>query len=233
MSKAMSFLTWELHLPLVEGINNRRSASGYEWLEELTEMRGRVLYNGGHRPDFLLVDGNFADPDPLDAYAYHLLARSSGCLVGCCRVVPLASAPSCITESLLGHQRLDRLLLEIGTTRAQTGEVSRWIVVPEYRCITLGLRLVAGTWAIGRWLGLQTGIAMVGTRDGQNRALMHIGGRPVPGLELLVSQKFDDELVVLSFDHSRPAKSFATLVDKMAALLELENQWLELAAKCA
>lgn len=219
MSEALLPLTWQLHLPPGEGIDARLSSSGYAWLAELTEMRGRVLYDGGRRPAFRLADGSFADPDPLDAYAYHLLARPSACLVGCCRVVPLASAQPCGTESLLGRERFNRLLLEIGATRAHTGEASRWIVVPEHRGPRVGLRLVAGMWAIFRWLGLQTVIAMVGTRDGQNRALMRIGGRPVPGLAPLPSHKFDDEILVLSFDVSRPAKSFAVLIDEMAAPL--------------
>jgi hypothetical protein len=46
-------------------------------------------------------------------------------------------------------------------------------------------------------------------------------------LQPLASQKFDDEMVVLSFDLWHPAKSFATLIDRMAALLELENQSLQ------
>ena len=58
---------WELHTPA--GL----TAPG--WLEEISELRGRVLYESGRRPGFRRTDGRFADPDPRDMHAYHILAR--------------------------------------------------------------------------------------------------------------------------------------------------------------
>jgi hypothetical protein len=54
--------------------------------------------------------------------------------------------------------------------------------------------------ALAKWLGLETLIATVGTRDGQAKTLVRAGGRQVPGLTTIKSQKFDDNLVVLTFD---------------------------------
>jgi GNAT acetyltransferase-like protein len=186
-------------------------------------MRGRVLHAGGRRPQYRQADGSFLDQDPLDRCAYHILLRSSAYLIGCIRVVPLTSVPTCGTESLLGHQRFEHLLVNIGTTRDRAGEVGRWIVAPEYSRFRMGLRLISGVGALSKWLGLETVIANVGTRDGQAEILMRAGGRRVPGLSPIKSQEYNDDLVVLTFDLMHPAKSLGPLVAEMATLLSLEQ----------
>lgn len=190
---------------------------------ELSKMRGRVLHAGGRRPQFRQTDGSFSDHDPLDRWAYHLLLRSSGCLIGCIRVVPL-SVQICGTESLLGHQRFEQLLVHLGTTRDRVGEVGRWIVAPEYSRFRMGLPLIAGLGALAKWLGLETLIATVGTRDGQAKTLMRAGGRQVPGFVPIKCQKYDDDLVVLTFDLLHPAESFEPFAVEMAARLSLDEQ---------
>ena len=210
--------SWELHFPPNEDDH------GQEWLMELSKMRGRVLHAGGRRPQFRRADGSFSDRDPLDQWAYHLLLRSSGYLIGCIRVVPLTSAQPCGTESLLGHQRFEQLLVHLGTARDRAGEVGRWIVAPEYSRFRMGLPLIAGLGALAKWLGLETLIATVGTRDGQAKALVRAGGRQVPGLTRIKSQKFDDNLVVLTFDLLHPTKFSGLLAAEMALRLSLEQE---------
>jgi hypothetical protein len=55
-------ITWELKTP--------QSENPIDWLEEISELRGRVLYEDGRRPAFRLANGHFADPDSLDLHAY-------------------------------------------------------------------------------------------------------------------------------------------------------------------
>jgi GNAT acetyltransferase-like protein len=190
---------------------------------ELSKMRGRVLHAGGRRPQFRQADGSFLDLDPLDRCAFHLLVRCSADLIGCIRVIPLTSAQPCGTESLLGRRRVDHLLVDLGTTRDRAGEVGRWMVAPEYSPFRMGLRLIAGIGALSKKLGIETLIATVGTRDGQVKTLMRAGGRPVPGLAPIYSQKYDDDLVVLTFDLFHPAKPFGPLAVASATRLPLEE----------
>ena len=61
-------IRWELHTP--PGIERAG------WMDKVSELRGRVLYEGGRRPRFRRSDGQFADRDPLDPLAFHIAARS-------------------------------------------------------------------------------------------------------------------------------------------------------------
>ena len=209
---------WEIHFP------PNQDTTGQAWLIELAEMRGRVLHAGGRRPHFLQEDGRFCDPDPLDRCAYHILVRSSAHLVGCIRVVSLASVPICGTECLVGHARFEQLLVDLGTTRDRAGEVGRWIVAPEYTLFRMGLRLIAGVGALSQSLGIETVIATVGTRGGQAKTLMRAGGRRVPGLAPIYSEKYNDDLVVLSFDLVHPVEPFGPLAVEMAARLSFQEE---------
>ncbi|HEY9834607.1 MAG TPA: GNAT family N-acyltransferase [Stenomitos sp.] len=223
MISILTSLTWQLKAPIHKRENINLSSVGYAWLQELSEMRGRVLFDGGRRPGFQLADGTFADLDPLDTHAYHLLVRSSVSLVGCTRVAPLINAPTCITESFLGCEEFTRLLLTLGSTRAETAEGSRWMVVPDYRGNRMGLSLVAGGIAICRCLGMKTVIVMAGTRDGQDRLLMHLGFHPVPGIALHNAPMFDDHIRLLYLDLSEKPKPLITvLLDKMTNLIECQ-----------
>jgi hypothetical protein len=188
---------------------------------ELAEMRGRVLYAEGRRAQFRQGNGRCIDQDPLDRYAYHVLLRTSDKLIGCIRLVPLKHVQVCGIESLWGRRRFERLLVQLGTTRNRIGEVGRWVVTPEYALLRMGLRLVAGVGTLATWLRLETVVAVAGTRDGQANALMRAGGRPVPGLLPMKSQKYDDDLVILTFDLSHPVNSIGLLAADMALRLSI------------
>lgn len=211
-------LSWEIRRPPISEVNEP------EWITELAEMRGRVLYAGGRRGQFRHADGHCIDRDPLDRYAYHLLLRNLDRLIGCIRVIPLRNVQRCRSESLLGSEQFERVVVRCGTSRDRVGEVGRWVIVPELAPLRMGLRLVAGVGALAKWLGLETVVAIVGTRDGQADALMRAGGRQVPGLVPIKSEKYNDDLVVLTFDLLNPAKSFGPFAVEMAARLSLDEQ---------
>lgn len=210
-------LMWEIRRPPDE------SQRDPDWLVQVTEMRGRVLYAGGRRPRFRQADGSCVDRDWFDHDAYHVLLRDSDMLIGCIRVVPLRNVRRCLTESLLQDRPFEQLLTWLGNGRDRVGEVGRWVVAPEYAPFRMGLRLAVAAGVLAKQLGLETIIAMVGTRDGQARTLMRAGGQRVPGLAPVRSQTYDDDLVVLTFDLSRPANVITLLAAEMTTRLSMER----------
>jgi hypothetical protein len=201
-----------------------KPSSGGAWLEQLQAMRGRVLYQGGKRPQFRAADGRYVDSDPLDPLSYHVLGLVAGEIVACWRLFVVDRAePLCLTEQLLGRSRFETALATLGVTRAACGEAGRWIVDPSQQQIGVGRRLVAAGLALSRSLGLREIIATVGTKDGQDRALVRAGtgAVPVPGIEPLHSNAFSDRVVVMHASPRVKDPSFKMLVDEMAEALDL------------
>ncbi len=221
MSSASSRFFTELQLPL----HSRRTwglESNSDWVSELQEMRGRVLYDGGRRPRFLKHDGTYADDDPLDALSFHVIVRAQGRMVGCARVTPLSPGVRGVVESTLGEDRFRGMLTEIGAAAETTSEASRWMVVPELRGHGLGFQLVAASWAVGRWLGVRTGFVAAGSRDKQDHMLMKLGAHSVDAVPLIPSDEFADELHVLHFDVQNPSPYMVRWVDRMMNALGLD-----------
>jgi hypothetical protein len=205
---------WELHAAPAD--------TQPRWLDEVSEMRGRVLYDGGRRPSFRLPDGRFADPDRLDRHAHHLLARVDGRLVGCVRVVPVNGACG-LTEQLLGANHFATALRVLGVERSRTIEGGRWMVDPTCRASRLAALLAAGGVAVARALGFEVLLCPVGTRGRQDRLLARLGLQPVPELPLVQVPQLDDELRVMYVHAVRPPTHFCELMDMMGEELRLSS----------
>ena len=216
-------ILWKLHPPPIV------TSSTLDWLAELSEMRGRLLYAEGRRPAFRLANGKFADDDELDRYAYHLLAYAATSLVGCARLVPLGPVTRCVTETLVGSQPLHNALLALNVARYQAAECGRWMVEPEYRCTSmLAMRLAAGIIAIGRQLEYKILVASTGTRDGQVNLLIRIGFRRLPALAPLTVPLYTDELQFIYIDPRCASPKFTLLINQMTEQLALASlQWLD------
>jgi hypothetical protein len=184
-------------------------------------MRGRIIFDHGHRPAFRRADGTFADPDSVDAFGFHVTARVSGKLVGCVRLVRYADARTGFTQSLLGGSRLEEVLHGLGSSTECSGESGRWIVDPDHRGKTLGGELMAGVYAAARWLELRIILGWAGTHDRQDRALMSMGWRPVAGFETFPAPRFDDDVRLLAFDVNRIKPAQAELSGRMRELLRI------------
>lgn len=198
-------------------------ASDPTWLSEVREMRGRFCYDQGHRPSFRTTNGRFEEADTLDFSAYHVIARSLGKAVGCARLVPLAKVRSGVISSAIGFERFSGILRELGATRENTAEASRWIVVPEFRG-GMGPRIVAAAWAVSRWLSLEFVFVMAGTRQRQDLALIRMGAQALSDVGLVRSGVFDDELRLLYFDVQRPRPFMCSHIDQAAVALHLTAQ---------
>ena len=171
------------------------------WFTEVWALRGGVFYEDGRRPGFDL-SGKRLDPDPLDFHAYHILAHARDGLVGCVRVLPLASAQVGLTELLVGRDRFEQVLGEIGASRRHTVEVGRLAVRADRRARGLGGLLSAAAW---------------------DRMLAKIGLRPVPGIETRRSELFADEVRVMYAPLEQPTDGFRSCIDQMARTLDLRH----------
>src|SRR5271165_1762034 len=94
-------LSWDLRSPL-QGRSYCAGRSLPDWLKEVRSLRGSVLFDNGRRRHFRTEEDRFFDADPIDLYAYHILAYDAMRLVGCVRVYSLVSNGfSCVTEQIL------------------------------------------------------------------------------------------------------------------------------------
>ena len=207
-------ISWELHKP---------DAASLSRLDEISELRGRVLYDNGRRPAFRLPSGRFADSDPLDRHAYHIIARNDGNSVGCVRNVPGTEDVTFITERLLGERRFAEMLAAFGVERKAAVECSRWMVDPEFRSLRIGVLLAAGAVTAAQAFGFKLLFCSVGTRDRQDRVLSRLGLRHVPELPLIPVPEFDDELCVMYIQPHRPTPGFAELMAEMDVELNLNR----------
>lgn len=181
-----SSVTWTVYPP------PRRPVG---WLDELRAFRARVLYDDGRRPCFRTPDGGFADPDPADLDAYHIVTLTGNGFAGCVRLLPLEVARTGLCEQLLGSTRLEAVLARLGTTRAHTAETGGWVLDRHHRSTALAFRQCALVAALAEYLGLQMLIGANGTRDGQARALKRIAGyHAVPELHPIPVPRYDDEV---------------------------------------
>jgi GNAT acetyltransferase-like protein len=206
-------ITWELHKP---------AATSPLRLDEISELRGRVLYENGRRPAFRLPTGHFADPDPLDQQAYHVVAQNCGKAIGCVRNVPITEDVTCITEQLLGRTRFAEMLSAFGVERKSAVECGRWIVEPDFRANRIGVLLAAGAVTTAHAFGFKLVFCSVGTRDKQDCILSRLGLRRVPALPLFPVPDFNDELCVMYIQPDRPMPHFAELMAEMDVKLKLK-----------
>ncbi len=195
------------------------------WLDEVWSLRGYVLYDNGKRPGFRVAENCYADPDPADCAAYHVLAYDNAKLVGCVRILPLTPDASSLTESLLGTGPLEQLLRDLGAERTQTAEAGRWLVHPEHRYHNLGIFLAAAGIALARQLEYRIVFCSVGTKDKQHRVLARLSIKPVPiAVESFYSDTFADTLQVMHINPTQPSPRFRAMMDRMAERLRLTKR---------
>jgi hypothetical protein len=154
-------------------------------------------------------EGQYADPDPIDLHAWHILAYAGDVLVGCVRVYPLAAGgPPCLTETLLGAGQFSQMLRNMGKHRYDTIEIGRWVVDPALRITRslapgIGVQLAAGAGALAFALVNHSedanGVAIfpAGSRDKQYLMLSRLGLKPVSEIDPVVSTEYDDVIRVM------------------------------------
>ena len=193
------------------------------WLSQLRSVRALVLYDGGRRPGFRAVDGRHWDPDPVDLHAYHIIAHRGDELLGAIRLMPLTSGQPGTLERLLGAERLEHVIAELGAGRSQAVEAGGWVVVPAARGTGVAKRLVAATVALTWHLGARLWLGAAGTRDGQDRIVARLGVRFIPGLDTLPLPGYADEVRLVYVTPDEGGPEFAGPAAAMAASLGLHR----------
>jgi hypothetical protein len=229
------FLSWQLRCPLLESMSGAGESSP-QWLDEVRSLRGAALFDNGRRPKFKTDDGRYADSDPIDLYAWHVLAYAGDSLVGCVRVYPLAgNGVPCLTETLLGEKQFLEILRTLGSHRNNTIEIGRWVVDPALRAQNglapgIGVQLAASAGALALALVNQSeavnaiAIFSAGSRDNQYQMLSRLGLRPVSGIEPLISTEYDDVIQVMYCTRTQKLqRRFQRMMDAMANTMGIDQ----------
>jgi hypothetical protein len=229
------FLSWQLRCPLLDSMSGAGESSP-KWLDEVRSLRGATLFDNGRRPKFKTDDGCYADSDPIDLYAWHVLAYAGDSLAGCVRVYPLArNGVPCLTETLLGEKQFLETLRKLGSHRNNTIEIGRWVVDPALRTQNglapgIGVQLAASAGALALALVNQSeainaiAIFSAGSRDNQYLMLSRLGLRPVSGLEPLISTEYDDVIQVMYCGRNQKLqRRFQRMMDAMAKAIGIDQ----------
>ena len=224
-------LSWQLQLPLAETRHCEGSPLP-SWLTCVRSLRGSVLFDNGSRPQFIGRDGRFFDADPIDLYSHHVLAYDGTRLIGCVRIHRLIpNGPACVSERIFGAKRFSAMLHELGVARTETIEIGRWIVHPAYRATSRPSgQLAAASAALAMRLRhevmAERGIVVcsVGTRDRQDSMLGRIGLTPVPAMDPIDCDDFNDKVRLMYCRNTHQLHPrFLRMMDEMAKTLGLAH----------
>jgi hypothetical protein len=229
------FLSWQLHCPLRDSMSAAGESSP-QWLDEVRSLRGAALFDNGRRPKFKTDDGCYADSDPIDFDAWHVLAYAGDSLVGCVRVYPLAgNGVPCLTENLLGEKQFLETLRTLGSHRNNTIEIGRWVVDPVLRAQNglapgIGVQLAASAGALALALVNQSedvnaiAIFSAGSRDNQYLMLSRLGLKTVSGIEPVISAEYDDVIRVMYCTRTQKLqRRFQRMTDAMANAMGIDQ----------
>jgi len=223
-SEAATDCGWEIVAPerLSAGIPLSKVTA--EFLAELSEFRGRILYANGRRPGFVREGGGYADEDPLDADSFHVTVRAAGALIGCARVTPMPEYGRSFIGRRFGPSCLASVVQLMKLARTDCAEVGRWIMAPPWRRREVGYLLLLSMWVVGRWLDKRCLFGAVGGRDGQSNMVLRSGGHLAPGIHPLFVSALDDELSVMYFDLCHPPPKIDAPLWRVRRMLQLPER---------
>ncbi|WP_405867816.1 ThiF family adenylyltransferase [Streptomyces sp. NBC_01515] len=197
------------------------------------ELRARILFDRGRRPDFRTSGGGYADDQDLDFGAWHFIGRreAGGPPLGYVRLSTPETGELFQTRAYLGAERFEECLREHGLGTAETFEHSRLVVEHQARKLGLGIHLNAFAIAAARCLGAKAMIGTSGTADGQDRFHERFGFRPVAGTRRFV-ERYTEDVVIMLYRSALPAGEFAGLVEHLedafpAAVVSAEQAGLD------
>lgn len=189
---------------------------GQSPVEEIRELRAKILFDHGRRPAFRDPAGRHVDDQDLDFGAWHFIARRKpdGPPLGYIRLSTPATSHLFQSRAYLRDQRYEELLRQRGVAVDRTFEHSRLVV--EHRARKLGLGLYLNGLAIGaaHHLGAQAMIGTSGTKDGQDCFHERFGFHSVPGTRRYVEQ-YTEDVVIMFHRVADGAGEYTELVGKL------------------
>ncbi|MGW4351098.1 ThiF family adenylyltransferase [Nocardia sp. NPDC004582] len=187
-----------------------------EAVRRLRELRARILYDNGRRPDFRDAGGAHVDDQELDYGAWHFIARRhpGGPILGYIRLSTPATGALFQSRAHLGDEHYERLLAREGAGVTQTYEHSRLVVEHRARKLGLGAHLNAVAIGAAHHLGAKIMIGTSGTKDGQDRFHGRFGFDPVAGTRCYV-ERYTEEVVILVHRTADGAGEYTDLVARM------------------
>ncbi|MEV7415616.1 ThiF family adenylyltransferase [Streptomyces sp. NPDC089919] len=182
----------------------------------IRELRARILFDHGRRPDFRTPAGAYADDQELDFGAWHFVGRRTvhGPPLGYVRLSTPETGELFQTRAYLGAERYEEVLRAQGLGTGETFEHSRLVVEHQARKLGLGIHLNAFAMAAARSLGAKAMIGTSGTADGQDRFHERFGFRAVPGTRRYVERYTEDVLIML-YRATAPAGDHEGLVERL------------------
>ncbi|WP_343242909.1 ThiF family adenylyltransferase [Streptomyces sp. SID12501] len=182
----------------------------------IRELRARILFDRGRRPDFRTADGGYADEQELDFGAWHFIGRreTDSHPLGYVRLSTPETGELFQTRSYLGAERYEEVLREHGLGVAETFEHSRLVVEHQARKLGLGVHLNAFAIAAARCLGAKAMIGTSGTADGQDRFHERFGFRPVPGTRRYV-ERYTEDVMIMLYRAAAPGGEYSGLVEQL------------------
>ncbi|QMU73912.1 ubiquitin activation protein [Streptacidiphilus sp. P02-A3a] len=181
----------------------------------IRELRARILFDGGRRPEFR--DGaDYVDDQDLDFGAWHFVGRreADGPPVGYVRLSTPQTARLFQSRAFLGDGPFEDLLFQEGLGTEETFEHSRLVVEHRARKLGLGVHLNAMAIAAARCLGAKAMIGTSGTADGQDLFHQRFGFRPVPGTRRYV-ERYTEDVVLMLYRAAHGAGEYTDLVEQL------------------
>jgi hypothetical protein len=170
-----------------------------ELVQQVRQLRARILFDNGRRPSFQAAEGGHTDVQDLDYGAWHFVAAQEidGPPLGYVRLATPAAAELFQSRDYLGQQAYDELLRAERLSPARTFEHSRLVVERRARKLGLGIYLNAMAIAAAHYLGGEAMIGTSGTADGQHEFHRRFGFQPVPGTRRYVPRYTEDVVIML------------------------------------
>ncbi|WP_067567624.1 ThiF family adenylyltransferase [Nocardia acidivorans] len=196
-----------------------RYGTGHEGLVgRVREMRARILYDHGRRPDFRAEDGSHRDDQDLDYGAWHFIARRDpdGEPLGYIRLATPGTEELFQSRVFLGETEYRRVLEAEGVAPEAVFEHSRLVIEQRSRKLGLGVCLNAVAIGAAHHLGAEIMIGTSGTGDGQDRFHGRFGFQPVPGTRRYV-ERYAEDVVILVHRTDRGAGEYTDLVAEWRA----------------
>lgn len=172
----------------------REDARHADMVANIRQLRARILFDRGRRPEFRAADGSHIDDQDLDYGAWHFVARldADAPPLGYIRLATPQTGALFQSRAFLGERAYGRLLAGAGVRPERVFEHSRLVVEHRARKLGLGAFLNAAAIAAAYSLGAAAMVGTSGTKDGQDHFHQRFGFRAVPGTRRYVEQYTED-----------------------------------------